>query len=193
LRWKARRVDAITGDASPAYLGVPECAPRIHAHFGDSVRLVAILRDPVERAWSHYWHRRRLDVEPLSFEAAIEREEARREDLLAGRPVERRGGIAGWDWYLGGGHYAMLLGRYLRHFPPTALHVMFNEELAADPSGELDRLADFLGLAPGAMTLPRLNAGRYPPMPAAQRRSLEAHFEERNAELAELLGRPPPW
>jgi hypothetical protein len=193
LRWKAVNASAVTGDASPAYLGVPECAARIHAHFGADIRLVAILRDPVERAWSHYWHRRRLGAEPLSFVEAIARETARLEAIAAGEQVARRGGIAGWDWYLGGGNYAALLGRYLKHFPPSALHVMFNEELGADPASELDGLAAFLGLRPGLMELPRLNAGVYPPMPAEQRRQLAAHFAAPNAALAELLGRAPPW
>lgn len=181
LRWKADRADAATGEASPAYLGVPECAGRIRAYFGESVRLVAILRNPVERAWSQYWHRCRLQLEPLSFEDAIAREMA------------RPGGVTGTDWYLGGGHYAMLLERYLEHVPRSMLHVMFSEELAARPQAELDSLAGFLGLTPGRMSLPQLNVGTYPPLPSLQRRELEAHFDRPNAALARLLDRPLPW
>lgn len=192
LRWKAAHARAITGDASPAYLGVPESPARIHAYFGDQVRLVALLRNPVDRAWSHYRHRRRIDAEPLGFEQAIEREMERGAD--AGPSERRRKGIAGWDWYLGGGNYARLLGRYLAYYPLSALHVMFYEELTADPAVELDRLSEFLGITPGKLRrLPLLNQGESEALSPELRARLDTHFAPHNAELARLLGRTPPW
>src|SRR5690606_20854753 len=66
----------ITGDGSPYYLFHPQVPARVK-QICPSSRLIVILREPVERAYSHYQHEKRKDREPLSFEDAIATEEQR--------------------------------------------------------------------------------------------------------------------
>lgn len=68
----------VTGEASPYYIFHPLVPERVRKDL-PNVKLVAILRNPVDRAYSHYQHVRRNGREPLSFEEAIEREPPRTE------------------------------------------------------------------------------------------------------------------
>ena len=66
----------VAGEASTSYIYHPVVAPRIAKDL-PSVKLIAMLRNPIDRAWSGYWHTRKHDLEPLSFEKAIEAEPRR--------------------------------------------------------------------------------------------------------------------
>src|SRR3546814_15200779 len=68
--------DPVVGDATPYYRYHP-LAPARAADLVPGARVIAILRDPVERAFSHYKERRSNGTEPLSFEAALATEEGR--------------------------------------------------------------------------------------------------------------------
>ena len=61
----------ITGEASPSYFFHPYAAKRIKETL-PQIKLILVLRDPIERAYSHYTHIKRVNREPLSFEEAIE-------------------------------------------------------------------------------------------------------------------------
>ncbi len=63
----------VTGEASPYYVFHPHVPERVRRHLPD-VKLITLLRNPVDRAYSHYQHEVRLEREPLSFEEATERE-----------------------------------------------------------------------------------------------------------------------
>ena len=67
---------AIRGEATPEYIFHPHAVARIKADLPE-VKLIVLLRNPVERAYSQYWHEVRLGYEPLSFEEAIAREPER--------------------------------------------------------------------------------------------------------------------
>lgn len=73
LAKKVRGRDMITGEASPYYLFHPLAATRI-ARVLPRVKLIAILRNPVDRAYSHYHHNAKYKRETLSFEAALEKD-----------------------------------------------------------------------------------------------------------------------
>lgn len=73
----AARNAQVTCDATPFYLASPAALDRLATFAGPDARFVAVLRDPVTRAYSAYWHQRRLGNEDLSFEAALEAEPAR--------------------------------------------------------------------------------------------------------------------
>jgi hypothetical protein len=180
FRWQAGCADAITGDLTPAYGGARTIPGRMYRHFGDSVKLIAIMRDPAARAWSHYWNRRRIGAETRGFEEAL------------GVVAEARAS-GDWDHYLRDGRYVPKLNRFLRVFPRSALHAMFLEELVDDPGAEFNRLADFLGIARDRMRLPHANAGGQPPLPDEVRARLHAHYAADDAALAALLGRTLPW
>lgn len=133
---------AITFDASPMYLYHPRCAERIARHLPDALCL-AILRDPVERAYSAWnmYHRFKDDPrnghrhDPRGFEEAVEEE-------LSGRPVDEA------KRYLDRGLYMPQLERYLREVGQDRLMVHGFEHLKSDPSSLVNAVLRRLGLVP---------------------------------------------
>lgn len=184
----------VTGEASPYYLHHPYAPERIAAHLPD-VLLVAILRDPVARAFSAYQHEVDRGNETLGFRAALEAEEER---VSADLPRLADPGFVGRHHqlhaYVGRGLYADQLARYQAHFSPALLLVLVLDDLQAQPQATYDRVCDFLGIS--RVDVPRVtqhNARDYDPMQPADRAWLEARFDEPNQRLAEMLGRALPW
>ncbi len=189
------RTGRIVGEASPSYLFHPQ-APERAAALVPEARLIAILRDPVERAHSHYQHEVSLGREELPFEEALEAEEER----LAGELERMRSdpsyfSHAWWNYtYLARGRYAEQLERWQAYFPVERLLVLSNEELATRPGETYARVLEFLGAPPHALdAYPRVYDRDYAPMsPEAERRLVE-YFAEPNQRLYELLGRDLGW
>jgi hypothetical protein len=184
------------GEATPYYLFHPRTPARV-ARSLPEVKLIAILRDPVERAYSHHRHCVRRGTESLDFEAALEAEATR----TAGA-AERlaRSAFAVSDAhrhhsYLARGLYAQQLRRWFEHVDRRRIHVAFFEHLLESPETSLARIETFLGLpVRDRGELPRRNSGgRSAPMADETRRRLRERFAEPNRELAELLGVEPPW
>lgn len=132
------RPEAARGDASVMQLYVPGTEARIRAAVPDA-RLLVVLRDPVQRAFSSWLHLVRDDRETLPFEAA----------LLAENERVEADWIPLWH-YQQVGTYAAQLERWWRHFPQDQLHVVWYEDLRADPHGVLRRVLAFLDVDPAA-------------------------------------------
>ncbi len=195
-RFRAAPDDAIVGEATPYYLFHPRCAERIAASLPDA-QLIVILRDPVERALSSYFHAVQHGHEPLSIEDALDAEAGRLAKDAARMDADplAYGEHHQWNSYQSRGRYAEQLRRYLKLFPRDRLHIAFFEELVHAPKETLDAIARFLHLASHGTHLPKINAGTYrsTDVPAAVRTRLSANFAEANADLAALLDRPLPW
>jgi hypothetical protein len=190
-----RRRRSLVGEASPSYLFHPLAPQRIAGMLPDA-RLIAILRNPVDRAFSHYQHEVALGREPLSFEDAVDREgERMRGELERMLRDPSYFSVAWWNYtYLARGRYAEQLERWFASFPREQLLVLFTEELAADTAATYRRVLEFLGV--GARDLesyPRIFDRDYPDMSPVTRARLEQDFEEANHRVASLLGRDPPW
>jgi Sulfotransferase domain len=181
----------ITGEASPYYMFHPLAPSRIAAALPEA-RLIVVLRDPVERAWSHYHNERRLRAEPLGFEDAIAAEPER----LAGE-AERMAADPGYHsfaWrhfsYLARGRYAEQLERLYDLFPPGQVLVVQSELLRDDPDRALEPVWRFLGLAP--FTVRERFAIKpndsHATMAPATRERLNAYFDEPNRRLYRLPG-----
>ena len=132
----ARRGMAI-GEASTLYLYMPTAADAIRREIPD-VKLLVILRDPAERAYSSYLHMRRDGREPLdSFEAALGQEETRIR--------------ANWEhlWHYSRlGFYHAQLQRYYDRFPHAQIRVWLYDELEREPHRVLREVFAFLGVDP---------------------------------------------
>jgi hypothetical protein len=192
-RRRRTHTDAQVGEATAAYLFDPRAPLRVR-EFDPEMKLVAVLRDPVARAYSHYQMELRWSRETLPFEDALRREEVQLpRDLqeIADDPLASHGlGCA----YVARGRYAEQLERWLELFPREQLLVLVGEELLSDPTAQLARVTEFLGLPPGPVpVLPHRGAQVYAPMDAAVRDRLAATFEPENRRLEELLGRRLPW
>jgi hypothetical protein len=192
MRFRAR--GAAVGEATP-YLFHPTAPERAH-ETDPSLRLVVILRDPVERAYSHYWDEVSFRKEPLSFEEALEREPER----LAGEAERMRADpryVSDPHYrfsYASRGHYREQLERWLQHFPREQLFVLGLEELLARPDALVPDLCRFLGVpARDLGPFPGVNRKAYPPLAVETRAALERRFEQPNRELYELVGRDLGW
>ena len=206
------------GEATPNYLHETVAIDRMAATLPGAHLLVS-LRNPVDRAYSHYWHNRSRDKEPLSFEKALAAEPARTASDETNRAFFSYGSR---------GHYLEQILEVLRHFSRDALHIEIAEEMQADPPSALKRIYRFLGVDDGfvpsmledkvnayvefrsvglrnatkrlprvlARPLNRLNARtnqEYPPMDPGTRRQLEARYEADNRRLRHFLGRDELW
>ena len=162
------RGQSLIGEAQTAHLLLPYVPQRIHQTAPDA-RLIVILRNPVDRAFSHWWMRRCEGWEALDFEESL-RENHRR--IAAGLTIEGADAERLWRAhmapradheglrrcslrvYLEAGHYAVQLERYLRYFPRSQLCVLFFDELSRAPLDTTRRLFEFLGLDPTEIRKP---------------------------------------
>ncbi len=139
-RFREALPEDVVGEASSWYLyGAETAIANIRRFYGPEarrVKILFILRNPVDRAWSHYWLKRTRGEEHLSFAEAIRPEVVR--DRLSGDCS------VAFD-YLGQGAYGRKLEAYRRAF--DSVKVLLSEDLDRDPHGTLRGIHDFLGVA----------------------------------------------
>jgi len=143
--------DRLWGKATPQYMCDPRTPARIEALMPE-VRLVAILRDPIERTWSHFRMGQRRDTEQRDFATAIEAllagdEDAARRALPV--PDHADGYQSEADFYVAWSEYGRILSNFASRFGPEQLLVLYTEELESRPEETLDRLLTFIGLPAG--------------------------------------------
>ena len=141
------------GDITPFYLFHPQAPQRIQSLLPDA-QLIVLLRDPVERALSQYFHSVRLGFEPLPIGEGLAAEQERlRTDALLHLQEHS---------YVSRSRYLEQLDRYRELFPDQQLLVLKSEALFADPATTWERIESFLGLpaTPCPSTLPKANSGQ---------------------------------
>jgi len=190
-----RAGDRLVGEASPGYLFHPLAPERVRATVPDA-KLIALLRDPVDRALSHYHHEVALGREALSFEEAVDAEPERTRGEQE-RLVREPGYFshAWWDYtYLARGRYVEQLERWFAVFPREQLLVVPSEELARRPDETYAKILDFLDAPKHRLdSYPRVYEQEYEEMRPETRRRLGEYFAEPNRRLYELLGRDLGW
>ena len=152
------RGEAVLLEARHRNMFLPYVPERV-ASVCRSPRMIAVLRDPVRRAYSHWWHHFIRGHEPLNFEEAIEEDMER---ISAGIDFSGPNGPTTWAaalprtrdrlqqrgltfrTYIDSGYYAAQIRRYLQFFHFEQLKVLFLEDLVAKPSEKLGSLAHFL-------------------------------------------------
>jgi hypothetical protein len=194
-RKTARYGGPVAFEASGYYLYHPFALERL-ARDLPGTKLVAMLRDPVERAFSAYKHEYARGFEHESFERALELEDER----LAGEIERMRENIRYESLshrhhsYRHRGHYAEQLERALALFPPEQVYVIGSEAYFDQPARQYRQLLAFLGLHPHEPARFRqINARPSGPMPVQMRQMLEEYYAPHNERLAKLLGRPLGW
>jgi hypothetical protein len=193
-RRAGRQGPPVAFEASGYYLYHPQAMERL-GHDMPAVKLVVMLRDPVERAFSAHKHELARGYEQEDFERALELEDER----LAGEVGRIRADpryeshAHRHHSYRHRGQYAEQLDRVYEFFPRAQVHVIDSAEYFSQPAVEYRRLLDFLHLRPFEPAFAPANARPGPPMPAGCRQMLAEHFLPHDERLARLLGRQPSW
>jgi hypothetical protein len=185
----------IAGDDSPYYLFHPLVPGRVAKDL-PSAKLIVLLRNPVDRAYSHYNHEHRRGRETLSFEDAMAKEEERLEGEVERMEADRSYVSYAHQRfsYLTRGRYADQLERWFDLMPRERFLVMQSEDMFRDPRSAFDRTLEFLGLP--AMELEGFdvfNPGGYSSMDGHTRERLEDHYRPHNERLFRLLGNEFDW
>ncbi len=202
--WKG---EPIIGEARHRNLYLPFIASRIFAT-NPEAKLIVCLRNPIERAYSHWWHGYARKYETLDFEQAITEDIARiragwntttpREIEIYKETLDYRGkGI--YRSYVDSGYYYEQIERYLKHFPANQLKVVLFEDLQRNPFSVVCEIESFLGIEyhtlenfspkhenPHRSEKPDANRK---PMSPEFRAMLVEHYQPHNDKLARYLGK----
>jgi hypothetical protein len=185
----------LTFESSPYYMFHPLAAERISRDL-PGVRLLVLVRDPVERAYSAHAHELARGYETELFERALELEDER----LAGeaeRIVSEPGYLSHSHQhhaYLTRGLYADQLERLGQLVGRDRVHVVDSGRFFTDPEPVYDGVLEFLGLRRhGYPVFERHNARPRSPMPETLRATLNEHFVAADERLTGWLGQPPSW
>lgn len=191
-----RRGDKLVGaEATPYYLFHPAVPARVAETIPD-VLLIAILRNPVDRAYSHYQRTLERNAEPLAFEDALAAEEGRLAGVakrLLSEP-RYRSFHHRYHAYFSRGLYADQLERWFSHFSRQHFLVLRSEDFFTQPAEVYARTLAFVGLDPfDPGSYEARNALSYDPLAPRLRARLEERFAEPNERLARLLGEELWW
>ena len=176
----------LCGECTPFYLMHPDAAPRAFEYSGN-LKLIAILRNPVERAWSHYQMNIELGIEKLSFEEALDNERAR---MQSTRDLSAIDSPFLQYSYASRGRYVEQIAYWLEFFPPERLLLLNYHKFFDKPLTEIQKVYEFLGLSPFDNSLDHIeNAGQSSePIPEEIANRLNDYFRPYNQQLAEKYG-----
>lgn len=211
-QFRARSHHRAIGEKTPTYCFDKQAPERISQNL-PAVKLIWILRDPVKRAYSNYWHKMRRGGECIEFEAVVE--ECLKQER-AGEPVRSN--------ILERGRYAEQVKRYLEFFPREDMMFLSFEEFFSKPTRILPKVFEFLGVSAGNPIRPQLSWKRgymprsaplvwhakklfkksiayefvrsinrqpqatYPPMSDKMKEMLRRYYAPHNRDLSDLLG-----
>lgn len=180
----------ITGEASPSYYWHPHVPMRVKRDMPD-VRLVMLMRDPVDRAYSDYWMQVRQKAENMTWEWAVKYEKARVDHYyrhLQDHPYSWSNNLSCYAYQLRG-RYHLHVRRWLDAFPRDQLLFITTEELHNEPQETYDRVCEHVGLDPFEPEFRHYNVhkGSYPEMEPRLHHTMDLSFEDDNEALLKLL------
>lgn len=177
LRKELQNRHLITGEASPYYFYGEQVPGRIHK-INPQIKLILVLRDPVERAWSHFRHNVKHGVEPRSFADAIHAE------INGERPQEIR------FRYLENGRYADFVDSWNDQFDSSQLLVLESAKFFGETHSSMNRVAEFLNIRPfptSEFSAANVGSGSSE-IPQQESKLLAEHFADSNHRLIQQLG-----
>ncbi len=187
---KIKHKNFITGESSPYYLYHPLAAQRM-AKMNPNAKLIIVLRDPGDRAYSHYNHTVRNGDEKLSFINALKEEPKRLEE-----PTKK---LLEYDWfssakhrafsYLGRGLYYKQITNWMKYYPSKQFYFIKSEDMAKQPQQILNKIYKFLVVPKyNNKDLRKFNRAAYMKMDSTAKEYLKEYYEIPNKELSDLLG-----
>jgi len=185
----------ITGEASPCYLFHPDVARRVQATL-PSAKIILMLRNPADRAYSHYHHEVRLGYETLPFEQALAHETMRLtgekarmltdENYYSNRYMHYS--------YQSRGLYIEQVQRWFESFPQEQILLLKSEDFFSNTAAVMHEVHRFLGVKEiEVKTLTRHKSFPYPKIDRDVRRRLLEYFQPYNQKLYDYLDRDFCW
>ena len=171
----------VAGESTPAYLYWQPAMERIW-NYNKEIKLIILLRNPVDRAFSHWNMQRERGYDTLDFLDAIKAEEQRQKEAA---PLQSRRFS-----YVGRGLYGAQLERVFRYFPREQVKVVRSEDLRSDFAGAINSIFAFAGAEP----LRNIRNKERNPIPyerdimKEERNAVLQLFEEDITRLEKLLG-----
>lgn len=186
----------ITGEATPFYLFHPLVPERVFNHYPD-IRLIVLLRNPVDRAYSHFHMERNRNNEPEdSFMCAVELEFDRiafEKQQITDGLINSGNKFRNWS-YISRGLYGQQIARWLQYFPAEQFLFIKSEDFYTDTIHQLERVHDFLHIPHIPPTdISPVNTNQYPDLSSSDRKKLEEHFREDGQLLRKLIGNHFSW
>lgn len=186
----------IVGEYTPFYLFHPLAIERIAKDL-PGVKLIALLRNPVDRAYSHYNMKREKEHDKEGFEEALALEDTR----TAGEAdkIRQDERYISWNYraytYKARGLYADQLEKVYRHFPKEQVLVLSSEMYFNNHLDAMKEIYHFLGISYYEPRDLRIrNKREYPePMDPETRKALQAYFREPNERLFQMIGKRFNW
>ncbi|MFC2062047.1 sulfotransferase domain-containing protein [Elusimicrobiota bacterium] len=186
-----------TGEASPYYFFHPLTPKRIYETI-PKVKLILLLRNPVDRAYSHYHHEVRRGRENLSFKDAIDKEKERlkgeKEKILDDNNYDSNNYKR--FAYLSRGKYAEQIIDWYKYFPEEQLLIIKSEDFYENPQKQLNNIHAFLGLKEWSLKeFKKYNFAKdkYTGMDEVLKERLNEYFRPFNRKLYSLLKRDFGW
>jgi len=184
----------LTGEATPDYFYFHRC-PKLVYDYNPEAKIIIILRDPVQRAFSQYSHQnytwKTRAADPMPFSKAIREEEGRfHVDRLSKFYYDYK-----YYSYKSRGLYYKQLCNWLEFFERDSVHIVFLEDFNTRPDTTIRETLNFLGVRPSSRNLrfPIKNKSPDSTINEADQRYLREFFREDSAKLFELLGEQPRW
>lgn len=185
-------VNFLTGEASPGYI-VNNVQDKVFQMF-PKMKAIALIRNPVDRALSHYQHNVKHGFERRTFQEAI----AAELELVKSFPNPSAiGQIRNWrgnTGYILIGFYYYFLKQWLDVFPEKQFLIVNNQDLLVDPEATMKQVFKFLGISNHIQTeYPKYNSNTYAPIDENTREQLADVFQPHNQKLEQLLHRELNW
>lgn len=180
----------IIGDKSPYYLFHPLVAKRVYKHF-PNVKIIIVLRNPVDRSYSQYqMNRRNKSEKESSFEEALYLEKKRtagEEEKMIDDPTYHSWNHKHYS-YVARSHYVDQVKHWLKYFPRDQILFVDSNRLRHHLQETMDEVFEFLGVEPFTVHVADPDKHHdYPPMKPETRQMLSDHFKPYNEELEKLL------
>jgi len=184
----------LTGEATPTYFHHPLTAKRI-SEFLPNIKLIVLLRNPIDRAYSHYQMEKKLGYEELTFEEAINSETSR----LEGESEKMFKDLNYFSFkrqifsYVTTGFYADHLELWMKYFPKNQLLIINSQDLEKNTDKIFQEVLIFLELNPYIAKFKNHNVGKYDKIKENTKKILIDKFELENKKLYKLINKNFNW
>lgn len=185
----------VTGEATPFYLSHPLAPRRLKGVLPD-IRLIVLLRNPIDRAYSHYHHEVKMGFENLSFEEAIQQEPVRLGRELDKMSIDEEYRSFNYQHYsyISRGIYVDQLIAWFQNFNQEQFLILKSEDFYNNPQRYCHQVARFLGLSGWKWErFDQFNSSRYEVMNKATREQLSQYYRTYNNKLYEYLSIDFGW